>query len=194
MTAAVPVERVAEILVSAGYRRIEPPLRIAGLDFDVAGAFVGVEHSADLVVVGDMAADGDRKVLQQIEGIARALDVMRSRRPLTTVIVGPRPVGKTLDALAQVGRILPVEEAVDPADLRDRLAVLLPLEIPETLSGSRDLGAGEGLALPDDPLAAELVEASELGEAPVRDRFHAALSAVFARSGEAGDDGGEVSP
>jgi hypothetical protein len=133
MTAATPSERVADILVNSGYRRISAPLQVAGLTFDVAAAFVGVGHSADLVVIGDMAADGERKVLQQVEGIARALDVVRSHRPLTIVIVGPRPVGKTLEALAQVGRILPVEEAVDSGDLRDRLAILLPLKLPATL-------------------------------------------------------------
>jgi hypothetical protein len=179
MTAAVPAERVADTLLKAGYRRISPPLQVAGLTFDVAAAFVGVGHSADLVVIGDMAAEGERKVLQQVEGIARALDVMRSHRPLTIVIVGPRPVGKTLEALAQVGRILPVEEAVDPADLRDRLAILLPLELPKSLTADRDLGAGEALVLPDDPLAAELFDASKLGEEAVRTHFHAALNAIF---------------
>src|SRR3546814_13353869 len=69
-----------------------PTLRSSDL-----GAVVAVGHFADLVVIGDMAAQGERKVLQQVEGIARALDVMRSRRPLTTIVVGPRPVGKTLD-------------------------------------------------------------------------------------------------
>src|SRR3546814_11630079 len=103
-----------------------------------------------------MAAQGERKVLQQVEGIARALDVMRSRRPLTTIVVGPRPVGKTLEALAQVGRILSVEEATDPAELRDQLAVLLPLELPATLSADRDLGAGESLDLSNHPPAVQL--------------------------------------
>lgn len=179
MSIAIPAERVAELLVTAGYRRIPSPLEIAGLRFDVAGAFVGSGHSADLVVVGDMAADGEQKVIQQIDGIARALDVMRSQRPLTSVIVGPRPVGKALEALAQVGRMLAVEEANDPADLRDRLAVLLPLEIPVTLSEERDLGAGEELVLPEDAIAKTLLDASSLGEDAVRAAFHDALSAVF---------------
>ncbi|QNG45335.1 hypothetical protein [Sphingobium yanoikuyae] len=179
MSADLPADRVARVLVANGYRQIVPPLQLAGLTFEVAGAFVGLGHSADLVIVGDMAADGERKVVQQIEGIARALDVMRSHRPLTTVIVGPRPVGKMLEALAQVGRILPVGEAADPADLRDQLAVLLPLVLPESLTADRDLGAGETLALPDEPLAEVLFETSKLGEGAVRDRFHAALRSVF---------------
>lgn len=184
MTAAVPAERVADILLDAGYRRIVSPLQIAGLTFDVAGAFIGADHSADLVIIGDMATDGERKVVQQVDGIARALDVMRSHRPLTTVIVGPRPVGKALESLAQVSRILAVEEAVDPADLRDRLAVLLPLELPDSISADHDLGAGEELTLPDNPIAAELIEASQLGEEAVRTRFHDALNAIFESNGK----------
>lgn len=184
MTAGLPADRVATMLVTNGYRTVASPLEIAGLAFEVAGAFVGVDHSADLVIIGDMAADGERKVVQQIEGIARALDVMRSHRPLTTVIVGPRPVGKTLEALAQVGRILPVGEADDPADLRDQLAILLPLVLPETLLIDRDLGAGETLALNSNPLAEAILEASKLGEDAVRDRFYTALSSVFAASEE----------
>jgi hypothetical protein len=190
MTAATPSERVADILVNSGYRRISAPLQVAGLTFDVAAAFVGVGHSAD-VVIGDMAADGERKVLQQVEGIARALDVVRSHRPLTIVIVGPRPVGKTLEALAQVGRILPVEEAVDSGDLRDRLAILLPLKLPATLMADRDLGAGEALSLPDDPLAADLLEMSKLGEEAVKTRFHTALNTIFAPQAEATEDTSE---
>ena len=184
---AVPAERVADVLLEAGYRRLALPLQVAGL---IAGACVGVGHVADLVIVGDMATDGERKVAQQIEGIARALDVMRSRRPLTTVIVGPRPVGKVLDAIAQVSRILSVGEADDPAGLRDGLAILLPLNLPAPQSAGRDLGAGEHLDLPDVAIASALVEASELGDDAVRTRFHDALNAIFERKSE--NDGSMV--
>ena len=192
MTMGLPAERVAALLVEAGYRRIDLPLEMAGLTFDIAGAFVGVGHSADLVLIGDMAADGERKVVQQVEGIARALDVMRSHRPLSTIIVGPRPIGKALEALAQVGRILSVDEALDPAELRDQLAVLLPLELPATLLANRDLGREESFALPDDPLAGALMEASNFGEEAVRECFHNSLIAALASNGnfEGGDDDG----
>jgi len=188
VTTGLPAERVAVLLVGAGYRKINMPLQVAGLTFDIAGAFVGVGHSADLVLIGDMAADGERKVVQQVEGIARALDVMRSHRPLSTIIVGPRPIGKTLETLAQVGRILAVEEALDPAELRDQLAVLLPLELPATLSADRDLGGEDAFVAPDDPLAEALMEASKFGEEAVRDCFHDALNAALA-DGENDEDG-----
>lgn len=182
MTGGLPADRVAALLGASGYRTVASPLQIAGLTFEVAGAFVGTDHSADLVVIGDMAVNAERSVVQQVEGIARALDVLRSRRPLTIVIVGPRPVGKTLEDLAQVGRILPVGEANDPAELRDQLAILLPLVLPETMLANRDLGAGESLALNNNPLAEAIVEASKFGEDAVCDRFHAALRSVFTLS------------
>lgn len=185
MTAAIPAERVAEVLSAAGYRRLPSSLQIAGLSFDVAAAFVGGGNSADLVIVGDMAASGERKVVQQVEGIARALDVMRSCRPLSIVIVGPRPIGKPLEALSQVGRVLAVEEATDAHELRDRLAILLPIKLPDSLSIDRDLGANEIFSI-DDEGVADLVNASKFGEEAVRTRFHATLNAIVSQetSGE----------
>ena len=187
MTAALPAERVADVLSAAGYRRLPSPLQVAGLSFEVAAAFVGVGHSADLLVVGDMAASGERKVIQQVEGVARALDVMRSHRPLTLVIVGPRPIGKPLETLSQLGRVLAVEEATDPLDLRDRLAVLLPLELPNTLRFDRDLDSKELLNVPDGGFDAEMIRASKLGEDAVRTHFHASLNAVLGQENERED-------
>lgn len=187
MSDSSPTERVAAVLAGAGYRRMLVPLKIAGLDFDVAAAFVGAGLSADLIVVADIAAASERNVVQQIEGIARALDVVRSFRPLTTVIVGPRPVGKAQASLTQVGRLLAVEEANDPGDLHDRLSVLLPIILPANVGVDDDLRAGEEFELPPGPLAAELYEASRLGEAAVRDCFHTALSDALSPIGEPSD-------
>ena len=179
MTETLPAQRVAKLLETAKYRPLALPLQIAGLEFHVAGAFVGVDRSSDLVVIGDMA-EGERKVVAQIEGIARALDVMRSRRPLTAVIVGPRPVGKVLDALSQVSRMLAVDEASVPAELRDRMAILLPLKLPSTLGDDRDLDAHKDLDLPEGSFAMELAQAAARGETAVREHFHGALNAIFA--------------
>jgi len=177
-----PVQRVASLLLDAGFKELPLPLQIASLDFDIACAFVGTSRSADLVIVGDMAAEGEVKVLRQIQGIARALDVMRSRRPLTSVIVGPRPAGTTLEGLSQVGRMLPVGEADDESELRDRLAVLLPLKVRAVSPEIRDLNADQLLVNGVDELTAELLDASALGEEEVKNRFHAALLAIFPQS------------
>lgn len=175
MTSALPAERVAQLLLAAGYRRLAEPLQVAGLAFSVAGAFAGGDRSADLVVIGDMATSSERGVIQQIEGIARALDVVRSHRPLTSIIVGPRPIGKALEALSQVSRVLAVEEAGDEVELRNRLAILLPIELPASLGQNRDVNGIAQVSTTDDPFAVELIQASALSEAAVRRHFHDAL-------------------
>jgi hypothetical protein len=134
MTAPTPVDRVAEILAGAGYRRVGTPLEIAGVRFEFPVAFVGASRSPDLVVVADTAFDQERRILQRVEGIARAMDVVQSRRPLTAVLTGPRPSPAVLEAMSRVCRVLPVGTVVDDnADtaLRNWLAVLLPLSIPK---------------------------------------------------------------
>lgn len=179
-----PAERVAELLTGRGYRRLAQPLQVAGLSFDVAGAFVGLESAADLVVMVDTATQGERKALQQVEGIARALDVMRSRRSLTTVVVGPRPVGRSMELLSQVSRVLPVGEATDASDLKDGLAVMLPLVIPVSNPAAHDFGTDAETALAGDPVALALMNASASGEEAVRALFHDMLT----RSLQAADD------
>ncbi|MEH2487545.1 hypothetical protein [Bradyrhizobium sp. AZCC 2230] len=74
MTASTPVERVAEILASAGYRRVATPLNIAGLKFDLPTAFVGISPSPDLILVADTAFEDEHRILKKIESIARAMD------------------------------------------------------------------------------------------------------------------------
>jgi hypothetical protein len=91
VTAPTPVDRVAEVLAGARYRRVRTPLEIANLKFDFPIAFVGTSPSPDLVLVADTAFDDERRILKKMEGIARAMDVVQSRRPITVVLTGPRP-------------------------------------------------------------------------------------------------------
>ncbi len=133
MTPTTPLDQIAQLLAGAGYRRLETPLHVAGLTFDFPVAFVGMPPSPDLILAADMAFETDQRVLRKVEGIARALDVVRSKRPLTTVLAGPRPSAQVLDALTKVCRVLPVGTVVDDdpdTALRNWLAVLLPLNVP----------------------------------------------------------------
>src|SRR5262245_20867414 len=107
MTVTTPVERVAQFLEAAHFRRMHSPIEIGGLEVDVPGAFVGVEPSPDFVVVGDTVAQTPRQLRHTIEGVGRALDVMSSRRPLTLVLVGPRPESAVLSAMSRYARVLP---------------------------------------------------------------------------------------
>jgi hypothetical protein len=101
MNAPTPVDRVAEFLVAAGFRRLGTPLEIAGLKFDFPIAFVGSPPSPDLILIADTAFDNEQRILKKVESLARALDVVESKRPLTVVVAGPRPHSATLEADVQ---------------------------------------------------------------------------------------------
>jgi hypothetical protein len=180
MTAPTPVDRVAEVLAGAGYRRIAVPLEIAGLRFDLPAAFVGGSPSPDLVIVADTAFDQEKRILQKLEGVARAMDVVRSKRPLTAVLAGPRPSSAVLDSMSRVCRVLPIGtilEADADATLRNWLAVLMPLRLPEPNAGIADpLAEIAGQLAGLDPDVASLVELAPEGAAAVQSRLHSLIS------------------
>ncbi len=134
MTASTPIEGVVELLTVSGYRRLQSPLSIAGLSFEIPAALVGENPSPDLILVADTAFEADVRILRKVEGVARALDVARSKRPLTTILVGPKPKASVLDAMTKVCRVLApgvIGTEEDNPLLQNWLAVLLPLALPE---------------------------------------------------------------
>jgi hypothetical protein len=129
LTTAGPVARAVALLEEADYQIVERPL-IAGIPFDFPAMLAG-RGSLDLVAVIDLALDSDhQRVRRRVEGVARALDLVGSRRSLTVVLVGPRPDPNVIQAMSGVARVLTVAPGTtDAATLRDALAVLLPLEL-----------------------------------------------------------------
>lgn len=137
-----PVQRVVDLLTESGYRPIPASLSVGGgVDFDFAAILIG-EDSLDLIVVIDTVRQPDSEFTRrQIEGLGRALDLFASRRPLTTVLVGPPPSDSVLGSLTKVARVLPVGSPVgDSADdqLGDALKVLLPLHLPPVVQQAAD--------------------------------------------------------
>lgn len=141
MIASTPVDHIAELLAGAAYRRLAMPLEIGGLQFDLAGAFVGTGSSPDLILIADTAFEEGQRIQRKVEGIARAMDVVGSKRPLTIVLAGPRPASSVIDAMARVSRVLPIGTSMgDGGDvsLRNWLAVLMPLRLPEPSASIAD--------------------------------------------------------
>lgn len=164
MSASTPIEGVVQLLAGAGYRRLESPLSIAGLTFEFPAAMVGENPSPDLILVADMAFESDVRILRKVEGVARALDVARSKRPLTTILVGPRPTASVLDAMTKVCRVLPTG-VIGTEDsgrlLHNWLAVLLPLALPEP---NQDIAEPlESIVKRSSDLQAWVVEMVDLG-------------------------------
>jgi hypothetical protein len=125
------ITRVVSLLEDAGYRRFADPLLVADIPFSFS-ATLARPTSLDLVVVIDRIEESDaQRMRERIEGLGRALDAARSRRPLTVVLVGPRPELRVFHALREVARVLPVDEgpgATAPETLLDALGALLPLK------------------------------------------------------------------
>jgi hypothetical protein len=187
MTAPTPVDRIAEALSGAGYRRLPTPLEIAGLKFDFPAAFVGTSPSPDLILVADTAFDEERRILRKIEGLARAMDVVRSMRPVTLVLAGPRPSSATRDSMSRVCRVLPIgaiSDADPEATLRNWLAVLMPLKLPAPGVDIADPLAEladqlEGL----QPEFADLVDLAREGADAVQARLYELITEPLADAG-----------
>jgi len=165
MSAATPVGRVVELLAGAEYQRLAVPLKVGSLYFKFAAGFIGTGVSPDLVVVVDTVADSEVRAQQQVEGLARTLDSLASRRPLTLVVAGPRFSDSVAQVVSRVSRVLYADDASDASRLNDALAVLLPLTLPEHLV----LGTGfdsdvEAVLVSEDAMERELLDASLSGE------------------------------
>ena len=131
MTMQTPVERVLDVLGGAGYRVLPTPFRLAGIEFEVTAALIGTGKSSDLVVVEDTVASEKSEIFTRVETIARALDSLDLKKPLTAVLVGPRPTAVEIDALNRFARVLPVgnSSSLDQYDpIKNWLSVLLPLQ------------------------------------------------------------------
>jgi len=176
MTATTPVDQVSKMLVDVGYQRLESPLRIAGLSFEFPAVLVGAWQSPDLVLVADTALEPDKRVLSRVEGVARALDVLRSTRSLTLVLAGPRPISSVLEAMAKVCRVLPIGTAVGGTpqeSLAGWLAVLTPIRLPLPGSDIADpFGELARHLQEENPFFAEMMKAAPGGSAAVQARLH----------------------
>jgi hypothetical protein len=183
MSATTPVDRVADFLAKEGFRSLPVPLEIAGLKFDFPFAFVGSAPSPDLILVADTAFDNEQRITKKVEAVGRALDVVQSKRPLTVVIAGPRPNTSAIEAMSKVCRVLPIGTVSDEdpdAVLRNWLAVLTPLHLPEPSAGIGVPLNEVATALEDlHPSMGDLVELAPRGAEAVQSRLHEIIAEPF---------------
>lgn len=190
MNDSTPVGRIKRLLLDAGYRSVSAPLVISGLKFDFPAALVGTETSPDLILIADTAFEQEERLVTKLESVARALDVARSKRPLTVVIAGPRPSSSNLEAMSRVCRVLPVGTVLDKnaeGSLRNWLSVLLPLRLPEAHASTADVleqisKLGAGL----DQEVADLVIPAKQGMKAVQVQLHQIIDDAVADANEDG--------
>lgn len=163
MSASQPVDRVVTLLREASYEPLPQPVAVAGIPFEFS-AVLTASSSLDIVAVVDTVTDTDvANIRRRVEGLSRALDLVESRRPLTVVLIGPEPAPELQLALTRVARVLVAGVPSDERELREAIAVLLPLdvvtvtEMPESWRSARDK------LLAAHPEAADLLEAAKVG-------------------------------
>jgi hypothetical protein len=180
-----PIARVVSLLEASGYIGLTQPITVRGIPFEF-GAMLAGETSLDLVVVIDTVFDNDEdRVRGRVEGLSRALDLARSRRPLTIVVVGPPPSFAFTHSMARVCRVLfagtPTGTSAE-SDLRDALAVLLPLELSAEGDGPpyswTDVREALLVAHPEADATA-VFEASAQGAEAVRETLRQVLASPF---------------
>jgi hypothetical protein len=190
-------ERVVEILVKeGGYRELPRPFNIGTLSFDFTYALVAGNKSNDLVVVIELKGDSvDDALVRKVMALTRALDVLKSRRSLTTVLTSGQARPETLYAMGKVCRVLPIGSPSGPearSAVRDWLSVLLPLSTPPTLethlNWQRDLREGVPDSVKLDPMFEDVIKSAPEGQAEVErvlaDRIAAVVDEVLEESEE----------
>ncbi|UHS59731.1 hypothetical protein [Agrobacterium vaccinii] len=167
MSFTVPIDRIVQVLEDAEFKSLQMPLVVAGISFAFSSAVVGTDRNADLVVISDTNETSDNKILSQIEGLVRALDAVSSLRPLTLVLTGTRPSTKMLDAMSSVCRVL-ITDGSSENEIKQRVAVLLPLELPPLKSPITDIVDLLHLTNTEDPIALRLLEEAANGTDEVK--------------------------
>jgi hypothetical protein len=146
-------DSVVDILTQeGGYRSLPKPFKIGSQSFDFTHALVAGERANDLVIVIELQGDtADDAVIRKVLALTRALDVLRSKRPVTAVLTSGQPRAGTVQSIGKVCRVLPVGAPAGPDALdavRDWLAVLLPLTQPIAVDTMLDWEADLRAAAP----------------------------------------------
>lgn len=188
------VELLLAELESAGFQMLPKPLVVGGAAFDFDAAVTGTGVSHDLVLVCGQEADSAHLV-QLLSGLNRSLDRFASRRPVSLILIGSRPEPETLAELEDSARVMVIDgELPNPEDIRNAIAVLLPLHIPPTTRQVADpldeLVTNLGRSASDEHRV--LIDAARMGADAVQEAFRSFLDEALEDTPE--QDAGEEIP
>jgi hypothetical protein len=165
-----PLERAIALLKDKGYRDVQQPFGVASTSFSF-DAVLTAERSLDLVILQDTTIGSAERLKREVVAFGRSLDIIGSRRTLTLVLVGQRLETDLIETLSQVCRVLSISpgQASGPR-LRDGLAVLLPLELPDptNVEGDWSTEVRSRIGNKDARALEAYLSATEQGEAGVR--------------------------
>lgn len=180
MNSSSPTEIVVEFLSRSQFRAVATPFVVGSIPFEFDAILVGTGSVADVVVVIDTTMrDSQDWIVRQVVGLGRALDAMKSLRPVNIVLVGPKLSAAPAEAVFRVGRILNVKDVHSEYELKNSLAVLLPLEVPQPRSAVIDVTHVVKHSADENTFEARLFSAARLGPDEVRDTFLAEVESAF---------------
>ena len=132
------METVLAVLTSVGFEPLPKPLVVGGTTFEFDAAATGTGISHDLVVVGGQDAEAER-LTHLLSGLNLSLDHLGSCRPVSLVLLGPRPDPTLLSHLEDYARVMLIKSEQPTAkEAREAIAVLLPLHFPSARQVSVD--------------------------------------------------------
>lgn len=132
------VDKVLSVLEDSGFERLPSPLVVAGSTFEFEAAARGTIYSHDLVVVSMSSCDPSRLV-RLVSGLSLTLDQVASRRPVTLVLLGESLKASIRSQLERQARVLEVgSDEPSEGEIREVLAILLPLDLPTSSNQGRD--------------------------------------------------------
>lgn len=188
-------DRVLDILVQeGGYRQLPRPFKVGSIAFDFTYALVAGERANDLVIVIELKGDTvDEGVIRKVLALTRALDVLRSKRPVTAVLTSGQPRTETVQSISKVCRVLPVGAPTGPdatSAVRDWLSVLLPLAQPPAVESLLDWeGELRAAASANNHLLDSLIEVAPQGKEAVEAVLaEAIIKPVNVAMGNEGDE------
>lgn len=133
------VEIVLRLLEDANFQRIQTPLATGGATFKFDAAATGAKASHALVLVSKLNGSSDQPS-RLLSRLALTLDRLRSKRPISLILIGERPERSELAKMERLARVLIVETNNPTAEqLRKAVAVLLPIENLEFADAPKDL-------------------------------------------------------
>lgn len=132
MTTAETAHKI--LTQEGGYRSLGKTIKIGSQSFEFTYVLVASERANDLVIVIELTgASDDAKVTRSVLAFTRALDVLGSKRSVTTVLTSGQADNDLVNSISRVCRVLSVGAPNGPLAeelVRDWLAVLLPLKSP----------------------------------------------------------------
>ena len=138
---ATGIDSVLAVLETAGFERLPSPLVVAGTSYDFDAAARGTVYSHDLVVVA-LTSNPSARLVRLLSGLSLMLDQVASRRPVTLVLLGEPLDASSRSQLERQARVLAIgSEQPSEEEIREAVAILLPLELPTSARQGRDPSA-----------------------------------------------------